>query len=662
MTRSNGVITSIKATVDESLMSESELQRMKQIVNRDTRVIGRYLGIIENNYQSIRHITNKGKITDRINASLLDQLTATTKDRAQVKHNLKRDFQRISLNELKECRDTAIGMYQSYLELLKKSQKKNAGKPRINGKLIPRTIGYRRFRLDCKRKIIQIMDSMDTNPLAMKNGKKQKHNWLAIPINLSNYHTEQFVKGEIKSIKIHRNGNYNIHFGIKHEVSQLPKKPQSSKPIRVVGIDLGINKSVSLAVLGGKGISLTKTFIQKEKKKSIEKLDKRIADLQRTKEVRGIHLLAKILQYRVSKLQEIDLVDTPLYHNLKLLSNKVSKFVRTSSIQVLNEIELLNADVTIQLRIAIKTLFDHMNHTENKTWKQINKLQKLQHSGYLISLLRKNTDTKTDGILKTLRMLSNQRNILSEEYDHQMTSCIVKCIEELKERYEVYVAVGRLRGIKNIAKKGNGNKAHRKRMHKWAFARVTEMLAYKLALIELKNRFAVVDERWTSKNCWKCNNKGQRPRQSYFICINPDCLWRSDADLNGAINIAKKLVKEFKLTNPSFWGVRGLGRYLPVASSFKPGARQSKNLPKAHSIGVRSPVHSLKGNGHAGADHIGQSSLIDWYDRNDPPVVKRHGKPTLMKSPDRGVGQKHVSVKKEVLVTRKRMATSNKNC
>ena len=68
------------------------------------------------------------------------------------------------------------------------------------------------------------------------------------------------------------------------------------------------------------------------------------------------------------------------------------------------------------------------------------------------------------------------------------------------------------------------------------------------------------------------------------------------------------------------------------------------------------------GRKHAGADLRKQSNVIEFFDHNDPSVEKDMETLSPMKSVDRGAGRKHVSVKKEVLVTRKRMATSNKNC
>jgi IS605 OrfB family transposase len=629
MIRSNGVTTTTIVPVEESLMSDWEFRRLRQITNRDTRVIKRYLGIIEDSYPSIRAVSKKtGKISDKIDLSKLDTMTSRTQQRAQVKYDLKTQFPRISLNELKECRDTAVGMYHSYLELQKNSQK-NAGKPRTNGKLIPRNIGYRRFKLDCEDNSVSIMDSMDTNPQMIKSGKtRAEHNWLKIPLKLSEYHLEQFDKGMVKSLIVHRENSYSIHFAIRREVAQLPKKREDLvKPIRVFGIDLGINKSANVIAIGPKGVCYEKSFIQLEKKKALEQLNHQIASLQKTKDIRHLITFKKSLKNRIYRLNEIEFNDTPLYDRLQLLSDKVSKLVNSGNISLLDEIEQVNIVVKQYLKLAVKTLFDYRNHTDEKCWKQVNILWKLQNTCKNVDHLRKNIDMKVEGILKKLRDLREQRNKLSIEYDHQMTREIVKYISQFLDRFEVFVAVGRLRGIRKISRRGNGNKAHRKRIHKWAFARVTAMLGYKSALIGLTNRFEVVDESWTSIMCWKCNTKGERPRQSYFICINPNCLWKGDADRNGAINIAKKLIHKFKLTNPFIRGVRGLGRYLPVVSrNNNRGARQSKNLPKARLIGARSPVRIPKGNGHAGAGQIIQTTLDD-FDRYDPPVVKKHGNP-----------------------------------
>ena len=213
------------------------------------------------------------------------------------------------------------------------------------------------------------------------------------------------------------------------------------------------------------------------------------------------------------------------------------------------------------------------------------------------------------------------------------------------------------------------------------------MLTYKTALLGLKNRFEVIDESWTSITCWKCNTKGKRPLQRYFKCLNRDCLWRGNADINGAINIAKKIIKKWKLTQTKNFGVRGLGKYLPVipVKIKKTGKRKSvRNTPKARSVkttksssrerspcftpnngkpqgnipkngksimnSLRNPLGKSIDKKHAGANLIKQSSLIEWYDQNDPSAEKDMETLSPMKSVDRGAGKEHVSLGKEDLV------------
>ena len=66
------------------------------------------------------------------------------------------------------------------------------------------------------------------------------------------------------------------------------------------------------------------------------------------------------------------------------------------------------------------------------------------------------------------------------------------------------------------------------------------MLELKMAKLGLRKRVLVISEAWTSKTCWKCNTRGKRIRQNLFQCINTKCGWNYNADVNGAINIAKR--------------------------------------------------------------------------------------------------------------------------
>ena len=171
---------------------------------------------------------------------------------------------------------------------------------------------------------------------------------------------------------------------------------------------------------------------------------------------------------------------------------------------------------------------------------------------------------------------------LKLEIDRQLINQLTEYITELSQKYNIYISLGELTGIRRKAQRGNGNKAHRIRIHRWPFARVSTMLEHKLSQIGLEKRFLSVSEVYTSKTCWKCNTRGVRPRQNLFVCKNTACGWKGNADLNGAINIAKNLIKEFMLTRTNMFGKKGIGKYMPVTSkrySRKNG--KAINIPKA---------------------------------------------------------------------------------
>ena len=118
----------VKAKIKTDLMSNNALIRLNQILYRDSRVIRDYLNIIKENEKSLFNTKKNGDFKEKIVDSKLDLITATTDTRPQVKHDLKEKYSRISLNELKECRDTATAMYNSYLSL----KKNGSNYPTIN--------------------------------------------------------------------------------------------------------------------------------------------------------------------------------------------------------------------------------------------------------------------------------------------------------------------------------------------------------------------------------------------------------------------------------------------------------------------------------------------------------------------------------------------------
>jgi hypothetical protein len=163
-------------------------------------------------------------------------------------------------------------------------------------------------------------------------------------------------------------------------------------------------------------------------------------------------------------------------------------------------------------------------------------------------------------------------------------------------------------------------------IHSWAFARITDSLRHGLAqsgwTTEGKeSRFQAVPEAWTSIICWKCGTKGVRPKQNYFRC--PSCGHKTNADRNGAINIAGRLITLTKSLN----SVRGLGKW---EASVQAGKRSRLKAHKKNSSKGKSLLsikESTSGSGESAAVHYVQSDLASFSDGmsksdNDPAVVK----------------------------------------
>jgi IS605 OrfB family transposase len=292
----------------------------------------------------------------------------------------------------------------------------------------------------------------------------------------------------------------------------------------------------------------------------------------------------------------------------------LSGIIKDINSRNLNSISILNSRLYNELKSIKGNLYSNLiklksKNNRNKTdkirisqlEKEIKIINKLIHSLSLIKKLENNWNKTTDSIFRKLRDMKNKRYYLKLEIDCLLILQISEYIEELSQKYDIYVSLGKLAGIRRNNQRGNGNKAHRKRIHKWSFFRFTTMLENKMSLLGLSKRLLIVNEAWTSKKCWKCNTIGIRPKQSYFIC--PSCNWEGSADTNGAINIAKKLIKYFKLTQSKSIGKRGLGKYLPVTSKKKSRKNgKVKHIPKARK---RSPAPK----GQPGT----KPSLNDWF-------------------------------------------------
>ncbi len=531
MARSKGVTISVKVPINWEVMTEKNRQRLRQTVGRDTRVIRAFLGIIEENEAELL----TGKYRDRIDDGKVDQLTMTAlrvksgmSQRTSVPHDFKIRFPRISQNEMTECRQTAVALYESYLKLKKKKWRRVSRPAATNrSRRIPRWVFSQRFKLHKKRTVVSgwwldIRDSLDSVPEG-----RTFHDRLRIPLKMSPFHLNQINRGEVKALQIFtdREGKWWVTLAVRIVPDNLS---ENNLPVAILGIDLGIKKAVCSTLVTPEKTRETRYFVQREKVKVIKKYDDLVTNLQREM------------------------------------------------------------------------------HTRN------------------------NNGISSDKVAAKLRKTRSKRENIAREYDRVLVRQILDYISELSKRYTLYVAIGRLKNIRMRAKRGNyRGRRFRGMIHSWAFARITDSLKHGLAQLGWKvngkdARFRAVPEAWTSIICWKCGSKGRRPKQNYFHC--PSCGYKTNADKNGSINIAARMLKLTK----SLYSVGGLGLWTRTLDKVRRARPKAQKKPSSKGKSLLSKKGHSSGPGESAAVHQAQSSLLDFSDDvrkgdHDPAVERTVG-------------------------------------
>ncbi|MFX1474180.1 MAG: RNA-guided endonuclease InsQ/TnpB family protein [Promethearchaeota archaeon] len=473
----------VKVPLMDDRLTARKLHQLERLTARDTTIIKRYLNILEEEEENLWKQEREGQ---RIDRAELDRLTLTsqplirgktqTPGRPIVKYDLKQEFgARISVRELKECRDTAVEMWHSYREKVKEHAR-TYWRIHQNPKYVDyedelarvahwwltekqpsppcQANNYTLGKIPRRANIgTTVFIHTRTNTLTcdwlelyyfVEKGQSRSSKRLWLPLNLSSYHQNALKKGQPKTVQLvksSKNKRWYAHITI--EVV-TPKVPPTDKPLAVVALDLGEKKAATAVLLTPKpklqGEDI-RFFTQPEKRRTINGLDNQIASLQRK-------------------------------------------------------------------------LAEYMKHRKS-----------------------------TKNITRRLKKLSKTRQQLAIQYDQELTTQIVEWVQRLQHRYTVYVAVGRLKGIRASRRKGDGkSRKHRRELHRWAFARITAMLQYKLKQAGLpRERVVAVPEAWTSRTCSKCGSPNtRRPFQALLICL--DCGAKIQADVNGALNIGMKLI------------------------------------------------------------------------------------------------------------------------
>jgi len=502
----------VKVPVRWDVMTDRQKTRLSRITSRDTRVIKAYLGVIERHEKDLL----VGKNKKRLDAGKIDELTLRTDSRTVVPHDLKKRFPTISVNELQECRDTAIAMWTVYLALGKNKPLQAKG---YLAKKLPRHMFKRMFKFiytpdkEIKHWLI-LRDAIDSR----REGATY-HKRLAVPLSPSSYHLNRLKSGEIKSVQVvkDKNRKWWVLFKVKVESSPSEKK---TRPPAVIGIDLGIKKAVCSAVLTQKGLRQVRFWTDREKAAQIERYDGMVTSLQKKKE--------------------------------SLLSEGQS----------------------------------------------------------------------ADDVTKRLRIISSKRENISFDYDRKLVKNLSEHILGLSEKYELYVAIGKLKGIRRHARKGDGKgRRFRGMLTRWSFARITNSLQHKLSMSVFEpKRVHAVSEAWTSIKCHKCGSTGYRPKQSYFLCHT--CGYQDNADKNAAINIALRLIRLI----PSLKGEKGLGTWLPPIRKTSPKTR------RARSKGVSSAPKKMPASlvGSSVADCTDQTSLEEFASSTDQAMPKTMEEPSVI--------------------------------
>jgi hypothetical protein len=338
------------------------------------------------------------------------------------------------------------------------------------------------------------------------------HDHLMVPLSPSSYHLERLSAGTTGAVRLVKDsaGMWWAIFAVRVNVSPLEV---GTRPVAVMGIDLGIKRAVCSVVLTRRGLRHVRYWTQRDKVRNMARLDRRVASLQRRR-----HL--------------------PMGNG---------------------------------------------------------------------------SDARN--VTRRLRADRNRRERVSIDHDRKLVRSLAEHISELLSHYDLYIALGRVRGIRTAARKrAHASRYLRGAVHRWSYYRITSDLRHKLAMSGMDpDNVHAVPEAWTSIRCHRCGRIGVRPRQSYFLC--PTCGYRDNADKNAAINIARRLI----MLIPSLRDEdRGLGMWVLSAERALPTAEGSIRSHQMSPLLVRSPASE---DGESVADCRTQSSHEGSEDSTDPAMV-----------------------------------------
>jgi len=146
--------------------------------------------------------------------------------------------------------------------------------------------------------------------------------------------------------------------------------------------------------------------------------------------------------------------------------------------------------------------------------------------------------------LKRLQERDAEQWRVDERFDHYqnaLTDIVEKASREAVEYAESFEdPVIVLEDLSYIRENLDYGKYMNRRLHSWAFARITDRIEDKALEAGVPVEF--VNPRYTSQTCHACGHIGRRGSQAEFTCTNVEC-WVTEyqADINAAANIAGRI-------------------------------------------------------------------------------------------------------------------------
>ena len=531
MPKHPGEITVItcKIPVMTDVLTEKKLRGLQNLTSRDTSIIKEYLEVIDTHKDAL--FTDEVSMTDA--KAHLDSLTLTSRplkrrdskgvinttlSRAQVLVDLKEIFgQHTSTRELKNCRDTALEMYASHVAAVERHEEiywKFFENEKYDGRedMLANTLRWwttKKPALPCHsrnyepkklpRGICSSTGKIHCNTATtltkywfeVYSTSKKKH--LFLPLHVSNYHERQLSKGKLTTYKLVYDSDkrrWYLHVGV-----NVAKRKTSSE-----------NKQ-----------ALTTAVV--EQKDTVVQMVKESQHLEPSSVPAAIMKDALQTSKKPLAVFSIDFgMDRAAATSLSV-----------------NERQATASDIKIFDVPEKKTRLDQLDRQIASLQREVKK--------------RANTGIPSTNVLRKLKALRHTRQQLSIQYDHALTAQIAHYGQELSREYDLYVVMGNLKGIQNSRWKGDGkSRKHRKKLHRWAYQRITGFLSYKLQLRGISHkRITLLKENFTSKRCSKCgSHKTERPCQSFFQCLK--CKNPQNADNNAAWNIACQLISTLLAT------------------------------------------------------------------------------------------------------------------